>query len=358
MTRRVTMDDVAARAGVSKYAVSKALSGQSGVSEQTRERILGVATDLGYVQQRRLHGRYERSGSAAIGLAGRDKRSVMVLMPNIRLQSLDSHYWGRIVDGIAQALNARNLFMIIATEYSHEGWSSIFNAEELIGVIVVGTISGPMLQEVSTMALPVVMVDHEDERFVCDMVFADNVDGAGRMASHLLGVGHERLQFVGDVHFSRSFHERWLGVRLVLESRGVAWRQDQRLLGVYSPVWETTRDELVKIFNDLRSEGGMPTAFLCANDDLALATVSALTQLGLRVPEDVSVTGFDNIEDAEVCNPPLTTMNVVKEELGERAVEMVLRRRDNPSTMFEKVFLFTELIQRGSVASPLSVGTV
>lgn len=351
MAVRVTMDDIAEYAKVSKYAVSKALSGQSGVSEQTRGRIIGVAKELGYFDQRRVQVKYSRSAQPMEEMSKRlAKRSIMVLMPNIRMQNMDSHYWGRIVDGIADELKKYNLFMIIATEYSEVNYAGLINVQELIGVIVVGSISSDMLQEVGKTKLPVIIVDHEDASFHCDSIFVDNLDAAKRMTTHLLGRGHTSLQFIGDVHFARSFQERWIGYRTALEESELPLRQDERLLRVQSLVIDKTRQQIRECLVELLESEQMPSAFVCANDEIAIATIETLRLLHVEVPERVSVTGFDNIDESEHVVPALTTMNVVKEELGRRSVEMLLRRQSQPKAMMEKVLLLTELICRQSTA--------
>ncbi len=356
--RTVTMDDIAAAAGVSKYAVSKALSGQPGVSEQTREKILRIAAELGYFNQQRVKRKYQRAadGGQPPAQTGskRNKKSVMVLMSNIRMQSVHSSYWGRIIDGIHDALTQQGLPVFIATDTLEEHLAEVINSHRLFGAIVVGAISSAMLLTVRRMDVPVVMVDHEDPSFPCDTVFVDNLDAAYRMTSYLIETGHRHLQFVGDAHFSRSFQERWLGFRLALEEHGLAVEEDPRLQHI-SPLMDgRDRSVLKEVLHErsMRSaENGTAAAWVCANDKIALGVLDICRSLDIRVPEQLSITGFDNIVEAEQATPSLTTVHVPKDDLGRRAVEMLLRRAQRPDAPKERVSLRAESVHRQSVAS-------
>lgn len=346
------MDEIARRAGVSKYAVSKALSGKSGVSEQTRERIVRVATDMGYFSQPRLRNKV----SAAVAMNGgesriSDKRSVMVLMPNIRMQNMDSHYWGRIVDGIADELKKYNFTMIITTEHSEEGLRDLANLKGVLGVIVVGTSSTALLLSVNNLHLPLIMVDHEDQALDCDTLFVNNFEGSFELTRQLLCERHTQLQFVGDPNFACSFRDRYLGFKAALADRKVTVKQDPRLLDVSSLSMDDTRAQVRTCVAELTELREMPSALVCANDDIALASIAALRDLNISVPKEVSVTGFDDIDEASFAAPPLTTMHVAKEALGRRAVEMLVRRHRHPDLTVEKVLLAVHPVMRDSTSA-------
>lgn len=360
MQRKVTMDEIAQKAGVSKYAISKALSGQSGVSEQTRERIVHLAHEMGYFsQQRHKSNKIEVQAQVGCQVASFSKRSIMVLMPNIRMQSMDSYYWGRIIDGIVHELKAHDLSMIIATEHLEDNLLSLINVKELLGLIVVGTISSSMLRLLSKMELPVIMVDHEDPVLPVDTLFVNNFEGASQLTQYLIDLGHQKLQFVGDITFARSFRERFLGFRNTLEENRLPSMQESSLLYVDSLDLKNTIQQVKDCLTDIRSSETFPTALVCANDDIAIAVMQAVLSLHLSVPEDISITGFDNIDRAKDAPIPLTTMNVGKELLGMRAVEMLLRRSGNLTKCREKVLLATDIVHRESTAcaKPLIVLT-
>lgn len=348
MTNKVTMDEIAKRVGVSKYAISKALSGKSGVSEQTRDKILQIANELGYFNQPRVTKKYGRSNKPSSTSERLDKRSIMILIPNIRLQSIESFYWGHIVDGIVEELKKNELSMIIATEYPADNVSSLINIQELLGIIIVGTISTPMLIATSQLGLPLVIIDHEDRAISTDTLFVDNQEGTTRLTEYLLHTGHTHIQFVGDIEFARSFKERWYGVRNTLEQHEVSIHQNNELLHVNSLEISQTKEQILSYLKENWNPYHTGSALVCANDDIAIAALQAAKTLNIRVPEMLSITGFDNIGASELSEPPLTTVHVNKEALGRRAVEILLRRYRNPGAAKEKILMTTELILRSS----------
>lgn len=140
-----------------------------------------------------------------------------MLMPNIRSQTQDSLYWGKIVDGIALALDQEGLGMVIISEHRADNFVNVLNPDGLLGLIGVGQISTSLLLEVHRIGLPLVMIDHEDALIPCDTVFANNIDSMTRLVNHLIGTGHTLFHFVGSIRYSRSFRDRWIGFRSALE---------------------------------------------------------------------------------------------------------------------------------------------
>lgn len=348
MAKKITMQQIANQLGVSKYVVSKALSGKSGVSAATRERVLQTAAQLGYTVAKAAFADEDPEAAAGTSLAG-GKRTVVVLMPNIRFQTKKNLYWGRVLEGISQEIAALQLQMVIVTEQG-DRILELFQRDSLIGAIVVGKTPSAVLLDLNRAGLPLVLIDHDDPLVQTDSLFVNNYDSIARLASHLISLGHRELRFIGPLGYSRSFLERWIGFRMTLEEHRIEPERGETL-----PYLTERSENVARIGEWLQTAlqaPNPPTAFVCANDDLALATLEALTRLGIRVPEEVSVTGFDNIEDAYHSEPPLTTINVAKEALGKRAVETLLARIDKPTQPFGKFLMAGEMILRDS-AGPI-----
>nr|WP_240353746.1 LacI family DNA-binding transcriptional regulator [Cohnella algarum] len=341
------MQQIAERLGLSKFAVSKALSGKSGVSADTRAKIIETATQLGYFAQNRTS--RARGRSAAGG--ERKGETVVVLIPNVRYQTRGSRYWGKIIDGIDFALEKRKLGMMLATEQGEGSLARLINPEGVLGLIGVGLISGQQLLEVRSLRIPFVLVDHEDPLVPADALFANNGEGMRRIVDYLIGEGHLRLQFVGNIRYSRSFGERWLGFRSALEEREIGGFQEPELLALAGENRSELTEALEPILRRMLGEGTLPTALVCANDSLAICAMTALMKLGASVPADCSVTGFDNIEDAALARPPLTTVHVDKEGLGRRAVEALLRRIERPGEPRERILLTGDVVLRQSATA-------
>lgn len=320
MAKKVTMQQIAMQAGVSKYAVSKALSGQSGVSEETRERIVKIATQLGYFLQEKTHS----TPRAPMVKGQRRANTIIVLLPNVRMQNRASSFWGRIVDGVTGAVAERGLGTILVTEHSPENFLNVLNPAGVLGIVGVGLVGTSLLLEIRKLGIPFVLVDHEDESVPCDTIFFNNYDATRQMTNYLIGQGHRSIQFVGDQSYSESFRQRWLGFRTAVEDHGIPLRQRADLLANLG----ISRDEhvahLSRIGSQMMRDAELPTAFVCANDSIAIALLSALQTIGVRVPDDVSVTGFDDIDDALEVTPALTTVHVDKKRMGSRAVDLLL----------------------------------
>lgn len=342
MAKKVTMQQIADYLGVSKYVVSKALAGKVGVSASTRDKVFEAASMLGYFAQTNTKTEKNKKSFEKSG------QTILVLMPNVRYQTKESSYWGKIVQGISAATEKTGYGMVIFTETNVNYLSTVLNLDAFIGVISVGLVSTPLLLEIHRKNLPLVMVDHEDPLLSCDTIFNNNFDSSLKLANHLIGLGHQSIQFVGDIHYSRSFYDRWMGIRSALEENKLNSKFDEELCSINSTCVESS-------FKDWLSQKGLknlPTAFVCANDQIATRVIKVLLEKGLKVPDDISVTGFDNKEESYQICPTLTTVNAAKEELGKRSVGMLLHRMNEKDTPFEKLLLSGSIILRESTSSP------
>lgn len=355
MTKRVSMQQIADTVGVSKYAVSKALAGKEGVAPATRDKIIDSATRLGYFKQLRASKPGEEGGGA---LPERDvwrgsKQAVAVLMPNVRLQTMDSAFWSRIVQGIGQALSRIGLGMLVVTEQTPDSFERLLKPDSLLGVIGVGEVSTPMLLEIKRLGLPFVLTDHEDALVPSDTVFASNIDGMAMVTDYLWELGHRSFRFLGETRYSRSFADRWMGFRKALEDKGLEVNAAGHRIGLSSTDRDANRSILRDLWAGQALKGeAMPTALVCANDDIAIDALELLRQGEIGDGTAVSVTGFDNIEQSQYALPPLTTVNVDKERLGERSVAALLDRIREPERPYEKICLACDLIVRASTKSP------
>ncbi|RJE88832.1 LacI family transcriptional regulator [Paenibacillus sp. 1011MAR3C5] len=349
MSNKITMQQIADSVGVSKFVVSKTLSGKGGVSEATRERVIAAATQLGYFTQKHAH--MHAAKTEPMADASKNRQSVLLLMPNIRFQTKESLYWGRVMDGISARLEQDGYGMIIVSEQSVEHFVDILNPSGILGLIGVGEISTSLLLEVHRIGLPMVLVDHEDALIPTDTIFANNYESVYRLTKHLIGMGHRRMMFIGNVSYSRSFLDRFLGFRSALEERLPEARKLAKDDLLLSPDGLEQAEHMASVKRwaiECMNRQALPTALVCANDLIAIGTIRALEELGLSVPEQISVTGYDNIEDAYRIDPPLTTAHVPKEALGKKAVERLLGRIANKNEPLEKIMLTCDLLYRGT----------
>lgn len=339
MRGKVTIQEIADLVGVSKFAVSRALSSKPGVSALTRETILKAAGELGYFKKSeppRAAAEVRQQQQQENAPSG----TILILFPNIRYQNKESVYWGPVFDGITNRLNQEGMDILTLTEPSTDNLFSLLNPEAIRGIITIGSISTQILQDIGRLDIPVVMVDHVDPAFHCDTVFADNYKGMKELMVKLVSNGYRTFQFVGNIKDAQSFYERWIAFKTTLEEHMIEHRQDPLLIG---PDANDPHEVMKRVSLDV-----LPEAFICANDSNASFLIEELAKRSVQVPEHCVVTGFDNTDNA---SPILATVNVDKGLLGERAVDQLLWRSHNRNgASFERKLIAGELIMREQYA--------
>jgi LacI family transcriptional regulator len=308
--KRVGIRDVAERAGVSISTVSNALNRPHMVSAGLVDRVRSAADQLGYVplqaaQQLRA-GRSGLLGMTVINIA--------------------NPFFGDMVSGAEDAASAAGLRILVgnssddsAKERDH---LELFERVQVEGALVspFGPLD-PWLQRLRGRGIPAVLVDAVDDTGELPSVSFDDVAGGRLAAEHLIAAGRRRLAFVGAREEVRQVRERLQGARLAVAANpGVS----------LEPIWteRTTSDRGLAFGAQLaaRSPAERPDGLVTSNDHLAIGLVHGLISRGVRVPEDVAVVGYDDIEDARYSNPPDTTVSPDKKMIAETAVERLLRR--------------------------------
>lgn len=342
MKTKVTIQEIAHFTGLSKFAVSRALSGKSGVSEQTRDMILKAAGKLGYFKDNStLSGDQHNGNDLQDPQNVRWSGTILILFPNVRYQNQESIYWGPVFNGISSRLNQKNINILTLTEPSADQLFTLLNPDAIRGIITVGTISTPILLEIKRLGIPVVMVDHLDPVFQSDSIFTDNFASMREIMLYLIRKGFKSFQFVGDIGDAQSFYERWVAYGAVLMGDNIEMNQWPELIA--------PDIDFRQVLSSIIEEGKLPEVFVCANDSYALYTIEALQSLGINVPEQCVVTGFDNVYDNI---PLLATVNVNKELLGARAVDQMLWRILNPESSVEKKLILADVIIREQYGKP------
>ncbi len=306
MSKAVTLSDIAKKVGVSTVTVSKALSEKSGVSEVMRKRIKEVALELGYqlispVKRKRIE------GTGNLG----------VLIPAGFLDTVNSFYW--------------NIYQLVVTSASKRGYYcilEILNQEEETGLsmpkmILDGKVDGVILIGQTDKAyseflwknqmVPVVYMDFYEANQEYDTVISDGFYGMYLLTDYLIKNGHERIAFVGTPLATSSITDRYFGYMKALMEYRIPLRQDW-------VIHDRNLCEGHKAYEYINLPSEMPTAFACSSDYTADILINGLNKAGYRVPEDISVVGFDNCEWAKVVKVPLTTYDVRKDRMAELAV--------------------------------------
>ncbi len=319
------MADIAQVLGISKNAVSLALSGNAGVSDQTREAVHRTAQQLGY--RRRGRGRTRL-------------RSVALIFNESLLQPPATLFFGPLIQNLQKELGRRNFSLTVfgvsdADERAMRlpPWSK--GAFE--GIVVLSGFSSPFVRELQTRA-PVVWMDHYDATVSCDKVVTENRLGAYVGTKHLIDAGLTRIGFLGDVNHSPSYLERWQGYRLALQSHDLS-----------SPdCWQWTTADPDRLEPYWKGLADRPSGWFCVNDILAARLVHHVQACELAVPEDVAVVGFDDLQLAQLTVPSITTMHVAVEYYTARAVEVLTNRLEHPGQPPELIRITPFLVVRES----------
>ncbi len=333
---KVTLADIAKKTGISVVTVSNALAGQKGVSDEMRAKIKKTAAEMGYRKSSRTV--EKKTPGCTIG----------VIVAEHFLSEPQSFYWV-LYQKILQEAAEKDCFAMIEV-ISHENENtlqmpSIIRSRKVDGIIVMGAFTkayARMIYEKSQ--VPVVNLDTTDNSENSDGVVTDNVLGGYIMTNHLLNYGHRRIGFVGTLCATTSIDDRYLGYLKAMMEHGIqvkdAWLIEDRDRTSGNILYE----EKFILPKD------MPTAFFCNCDVTASLMIRKLNEKGYRVPEDISIVGFDNyLPDSTVPNM-ITTYNINTSDMAKRIVHIIRHRILNKKYSSGIIITNGSFILRGSSA--------
>lgn len=343
MAKAVKLADIGARLGVSTVTVSKALSGQKGVSDEMRKKIIRLADEMGYVKSVSEEKKTVRE-SFAIG----------VVVAERYLQENQSYYWMLYQEISIKAIEC-NCFPVLEVvsfdAEEKEEFPKVVTEKKADGLIILGAFKAEYAKYlIQNAGLPMLNLDTTNGWEYCDCVLSNNMMGGYRMTSYLLELGHERIGFVGTRLATSSIDDRYLGYLKALMEHGILWREDWV---IDDRSLENGKIDSILKFTLPRD---MPTAFFCNCDLSAALLIKKLSASGYRIPEDISVAGFDNYVTEDFAGIGITTYETEAKRMAERAVQIILGKcrginycpgaKGGPET-----FLFAgKLIERNSVA--------
>ncbi|MBR6308158.1 MAG: LacI family DNA-binding transcriptional regulator [Lachnospiraceae bacterium] len=327
MSKNVTMRDIARKMNISAVSVSKAISGHEGVSDSLRAEILKVADELGYNYA-------PKSAEKSL--------SIRVMVSETYFS--DNSFYSR-------------LFGCLASEFMKKGHDCTLeilshkneNGGELPGgiasgaadgVIVLGPVLKPCMDKVLHLDMPVVFVDNYTPEDIIDCVVGDNVYGSHMLTTYLINKGHKKISFVGTVNATNSITDRYLGYVKALMQHGIAAREDYLI---------PDRNDDGILTDEFNLPADMPDAFVCNCDETAYHLVKFLQKKGYKIPEDISVVGFDDYIFATFCDPKLTTFSVDMREMSRAAVSLMEEKIKNPGIDRIRRVISGEIIIRDSV---------
>ncbi len=329
-----TIKDVALAAGVSAATVSRALNGAANVTPETRQRVQAAATELRFMPS-----------SAARSLITRRTHTVGALLPD-----LYGEYFSELIRGIELKARARGLHLLVSSSHgdASEAASALRTMHGRVDGLLVMTphINAESLADNLPQGLPVVLINTRLPEGGQSSFAVDNHGGALAMTRHLISRGHRHVAFISGPDNNYEAQERLRGYRSALA---------ELLPGAPELVLpgDFTEESGWRAGSELATLAQRPTAVFCGNDMMAIGCMSALTDAGVRVPQDIALTGFDDIPIARYVTPPLTTVRIRIAELGSLAMDRLASAIKNPGrSAIHHQTLRAELVVRQSCCPP------
>jgi DNA-binding LacI/PurR family transcriptional regulator len=332
----ISIKDIARVAKVSHSTVSRALHNSSLVNQQTGERIRQIAREKGY-----------RPSAVARSLVTKRTKTIGVVVTRIA-----DPFIAEVVNGIEEVANDHGYSVFLANSNANPDREvkvvHSFHERRVDGILVtasrVGALYMPLLAE---MKVPTVLINNQHPGDFVHSVTIDNPAASRQATEHLISLGHKRIAYIGDQFGFQSDTERFAGYRSALEVADIPFLPD------------------LTVHGDGKAEGGMramerlltlpepPTAVFCYNDMSALGALRAIHAHGLRVPDDISVVGFDDLFIALYSNPSLTTISQPMRQMGTMAMEILLKLFSGSNSK-TNIKVQGQLIVRESTAPPRS----
>jgi LacI family transcriptional regulator len=337
MSQKVTLEAIARASGVSLATVSLVLRGKPGINDDTRRRVLDAASALGY--RRRLK----------LASAPHPLRQVGVIVKaRVGEQPHSNQFYGPVLAGVEAACRKQQINLLygavtVDMDNHPQDLPRMLLEDELDGVLLIGAfVDHTIDQLIQRRGTPVVLVDAYATSGEYDAAVTDNLRSAYEAVTYLIEHGHRQIGMVGSLPDGfPSIEERRRGYVQALLDHGIAERYfaDSQLMP--DAAAESTA-ELLRSYPQV-------TALFCGNDLTAVAAMQAARAAGRRLPEDLSIVGFDNIDLAEHITPALTTMHVDKAGMGRVAVQLLANRAEFPDAACVTAVLRASLLERQSV---------
>ncbi|MCZ8517918.1 MULTISPECIES: LacI family DNA-binding transcriptional regulator [Paenibacillus] len=336
---KITIQHIADSLGLSRNTVSKALNGGETIPAETRSRVIKRAIELKYKQFALMEPEAAASkppGNIALFTAN---------MPN------STHFGTSLISGMEKMISAEgfNLSIHIVRETELEALMLPVNFDrtKVDGIVCIELFDKPYTEFINTLQIPTICIDSPSDLsypdIAADVLLMENEHSICRLTQALIDSGHRSLGFVGDIHHCRSFHERWTGFTKALAGAGL--QLDPSLSITDADRLISNLSWLEERLNALHS---LPSVFVCANDFIAINLMRILKHKQMRIPEDISVTGFDDSPEAQIVEPQLTTVHIYRDDMGIQAAEMLLSRIRSPHKPPQVTHVQTKPVFRGS----------
>lgn len=330
--RRVTLLEVAKHAGVSRATASLVLRGSPRIAKATQEKVQASMRQLGYVYDR-VAANLRSNVSSTVGLI---------------IMELANPFYSELLVGIHQELDKCGQTVILGTTFDslaiQERLLSTMLEHRVSGIILSAVPGSPgaVIDRIRQLGVPIVLVGRRLPGVECDYIGINNVAGGRIAAEHLIRKGHSRIAFLGGFAQLSSRKERKQGFDQALRQAGL---EVDPALAIESPA---TRQGGIDAFTKLLCFPDRPTAAFCYNDTIAIGVMQKMRELGFVPGKDIDIIGFDDIPEAAIFSPKLTTVSSEISRMGSHAAQLLYARITGLQTEPQSIILMPELIIRES----------
>lgn len=329
--KNVTMQDIADKLNVSKVTVSKALGNKDGVGEELKSQIKKLAIEMGY-----------RINTAAQSFRSGISKNIGVVIPE-RFTGEPASYYTTLYQKLSMSLSEEGyssiLHILKDTDEKNLVLPPMYNEQKIDGMIIIGQLCCGYIEKISSLETPILFADFYDEHQDIDSVVTDNFYAAYTITNYIVNRGHKKIAYLGSVNATSSIMDRYLGYIKSLMEHQIPLRDDYLI---------DDRDDSGRLI-DIELPDDMPSAFVCNCDQVAYKLVQRLQELKYKVPQDISVVGFDNDMFSRLCNPKITTIDVNSDDIARVSADLITNKIENDTKKYGRILVRGNLVIRDSV---------
>lgn len=331
---KTIMLDIAKVAGVSPGTVSNALNNKKGVGKETKERILQIAQQMGYNRENKEETKIIR----------------FVMFKKHGFVVSDTPFFSELLEGIESECRANGLEVVVSqvieSEHSENDIKEIIKQKHIDGMLLLATeMIESDLEFFRNLDIPVVILDNYFNGADYDQVLINNTQGAYQAVKYLVDNGHKEIGCLGSSKLINNFRERYEGFQKALIETNL--RINHQYEVVLEPTLEGAYRDMKEVLSDKNFK--LPTAYFAFNDIIAFGAMRALKESGIKIPDQVSIIGLDDMPFCEISRPRLSTIKVYKRYIGKIAVRRLIEKIADHDEATLKIEINTELIERESV---------
>jgi len=326
MPKNTTINDIAQALNLSRNTVSKVFNNGTGISQAVRDSVIQKAIELNYKNMAIMV-------NANNEIVTTNGHFLLLYHENFT----DIRYWGDVIVGVEEFMAQKKYSLLLSaikvTQIQQRQFPQAINNKDVQGIICVEIYDTDYLDILQQCNLPIVSIDATPQysgNHHMDIVLPESYDSVFAITKHLISTGAHRIGFIGDINHCTSFNERFSGYYNALLHYGIPFLREHCIMVPNSNPY-CDQDWMYKTLQDMTI---LPDAFVCANDPLAMTVYLAAKRLGVAVPDEMQITGFDDLPFDSVTTPILSTIKVDKREIGYSAASLLHNRIQSPNMPF------------------------